>query len=80
MIEIKEIKIINQAISLTIDQIISDQNVTTIKTHHAITHRTEFPFITTYKETTFNHHIGIAHVIRIHNKIKGVVHLNITGK
>ena len=30
------------------------------------------------KEFTLNHHIGITHVIKIHNKILEVEHLNIT--
>ena len=80
MIEILDIKIIDHAIIPTTDQTIKDQKITTIKIDHAIIHRTEIQVITTDKETTLNHHIGITHVIRIHNKIIEVVHLNIKGK
>ena len=47
---------------------------------HAINHRTEGQAITTDKETTLNHHIAIKHVIKIHNKIIRVIHLNIKDK
>ena len=43
-------------------------------------HKKEIQVITTDKGTTLNHHIGITHIIKIHNKIIGVVHLNIKGK
>ena len=75
IIEILDIKIINHAIILTTDQII-----TIIKIDHAIIHRIEIRNRTIDKETTLSHHIGITHVIKNHNKIIGVVHLNIKGK
>ena len=77
MIEI-DIKIFIHVIILTTDQTIKDQ--ITIKRDHAIVHRIEAQVITTDKETTPNHHIGITHIIRIHNKIIEVVHLNIKDK
>ena len=80
MIEIINIKIIDHAIILTTDQTIIDQNIITIKVEHATIHRTEIQVITTDKKTTLNHHIGITHVIKIHNKIIEVVHLNIKSK
>ena len=76
-IETLDIKIIDHANILTTDQTITDQNITTTKIDHAISHRTEIQVITIDKETTLSHHIGITHVIKIHKKIKGVVHLNI---
>ena len=80
MIEILDIKLIDHVIILTTYQIITHQNITTIKTDHAIIHRTENQVKPIDRETTFSHRIGITHVIRIHNKIIGVVHLNIKGK
>ena len=80
IIEILYIKIIDHAIILTIDQTIIDQIITIVKIDHAIIHRTEIEVITTDNETTLCHHTGITHVIKIHNKIIGVVHLNIKGK
>ena len=80
MIDIINIKIIDQVIILTTNQTIKDQNIITIKIDHATIHRTGIEVITTDKETTLNHHIGIKHVIKIHNKIIEVVHLNIKGK
>ena len=79
MIEIINIKIIDHAIILTTDQIIKDQNITTIKIDHATIHRTDIQVKTTDKETTLNPHIGVRHVIKIHNKIIEVVHLKIKG-
>ena len=73
--ETPDIKIIDRAIILT-----TDQNIKIIKKDHAITHRTEAQTMTTDKGTTLNHHIGITHVIKIHNKIIGVIHLNIKNK
>ena len=52
----------------------------TIKIDHAMIHRTEIQVITTDKETTLNHHIGITHVFKVHTKIIEVIHLNIKGK
>ena len=75
IIETLDIKIIDHAIILTIDQ-----KVTIIKIDHAITHEIEIQVTTKDKETTLSHHIGITHVIKIHNKIIGVVHLNIKDK
>ena len=80
IIEIIDIKIIDHAIILATDQTIKDQIIITIKIDHAKIHRTEIQAITTDKETTLNHHIGITHVIKIHNKIIEVVHLNNKGK
>ena len=74
-IEILDIKTINHAIILT-----TDQNTRVIKIDHATIHRTEFEDITIDKGTTLNNHIGITHVIKIHNKTIGVVHLNIKDK
>ena len=74
-IEILDIKIIDHAIILT-----TYQNKIIIKINYAIIHRTEVQAITTDKETTLNHHIGITHVIKIHNKIIAVKHLNIQDK
>ena len=79
MIEILDIKLIDQAIILTTDQTITDQNITIIKIDRVIIYRTEIPVITIDKET-LSHHIGITHVIKIHNKIIVVVHLNIKDK
>ena len=75
IIETLDIKIINHAVILT-----TDQNITIIKKDHAIIHRIKIRIITIDKETTLSHHIGITHVIKTHNKIKGVVHLKIKGK
>ena len=80
IIEIIDIKIIDHTIILTTDQTIKDQNIIIIKIDHATINRTEIQVITTDKETTLNHHIGITHVIKIHKKIIEVVHLNIKGK
>ena len=55
----------------------TDQNITNIKIDHATIHETEVQAITTDKETTLSHQIGITHVIKIHNKIIEVLHLNI---
>ena len=74
-IETLDIKIIDHAIILT-----TDQNIIIIKIDHATIHRTEVQTLTTDKGTTLNHHEGITHVIKIHNKIIGVVHLNIKDK
>ena len=63
-IETLDIKIIDHAIILTTNPIII-----IIKLDHAIIHRTEIQAITTDKETTLNHPIGITHVIKIHKKI-----------
>ena len=71
---------IDHSIILTTDQTIKDQNIITIKIDPPTIHRTEIQVITTDKETTLNHQIGITHVIKIHNKIIEVVHLNIKGK
>ena len=80
-IELLDIKTIDHMIFLRTDQTITDQNLTTIKIDHALIHEIEFQVITIDKETTLNHHIGITHVIRIHNNIFiGVVHLKIKGK
>ena len=65
----------NHAIILTTDQII-----TIIKIDHAIIHRIEIRVVTIDKETTLSHHQEITHVIKSHNKIIGVVHLNIESK
>ena len=65
-IKILDIKIIYHVIILT-----TDQNIIVIKIDHAIIQRTEIHAITTDKETTLNPHIGITHVIKIHNKIRG---------
>ena len=80
MIEIINVEIIDHAIILTTDQTIKDQNVITIKIVHATIHRIDFQVITTDKETTLSHHIGITHVIKFNNKIIEVVHLNIKSK
>ena len=74
-IEFLVIKIIDHAIIQT-----TDQNIIIIKIDHAIIHRREAQAITTDKEATLNHHKGITHVIKIHNKIIGVTHLNIKDK
>ena len=71
-IKILDIKIIDHAINLT-----TNQNIVVIKSDHATVHRTEIQAIRTDEGTTLNHHIGITHVIKIHHKIIGVVHLNI---
>ena len=75
-----DIKTTDHAIILTTDQTIIDQNITTIKIDQAIIHEIEIQVITKDKETTLRLHIGITHLIRIHNKVTGVVHLNIKGK
>ena len=74
-IKILVIKIIDHVIILT-----TDQNIIIIKKYHAIIHRTKVHAITTDKETTLNPHIGTTHVIKIHNKIIEVIHLNINDK
>ena len=74
------IKKIDHAIILTADQTITDQKLTTTTIDHAIIHGTEIQVITRDKETTLSHHIGITHVIKFHNKIIRVVHLNIKNK
>ena len=74
-IETLDIKIIDPAIILT-----TDQNIKVIRIDHATIHRTEIQAITIDKRTTLNHHIGITHVIKIHNKIIGVVQINIKDK
>ena len=63
-IETLDIKIIDHANIQTTDQI-----KIIIKIDDAVIHRTEAQAITTDKGTTLNHHIGITHVIKIHNKI-----------
>ena len=70
-IETPDIKIIDHAIIQT-----KDENIIIIKIDHAIIHRTEAQAITTDKEITLYHHIGITHVIKIHSKIIGVIHLD----
>ena len=62
-IETLDIKIIDHAIILT-----TDQNINIIKIDHAIIHTTEVQAKTTDRGTTLNHHIGITHMIKIHNK------------
>ena len=74
-IETIVIKTIDHAIIL-----ITYQNIVILKIDHAIIHSKEVQAITTDKETTLNHHIGITHIIKIHKKIIGVVHLNIKDK
>ena len=80
MIEIIDIKIIDHAIILITVQTIKDQNILTIKIDHATIHRTKIQVITTDKETTLNHLIGITQVIKNHYKIIEVEYLNIKGK
>ena len=80
MIEILDIKIIDHLIILSTDQTITDQNLTTIKIDHAIIHGTEIQVRTIDKETSLSHHIRLTHVIKIHKKFIGVVHLNFKGK
>ena len=77
MIEILDIKLIDHVTILLTDQTITDQSITTIKIDHAIIHKIEIQVLTIDKEGTLSHHIGVTHVIKIHNKIIGVVHLNI---
>ena len=74
-IEILDIKIIDHAIILR-----TDQKIIVITIDHATIHRKEIQAITKDKGTTLNQHIGITHVIKIHHKIIGVVHLNIKEK
>ena len=62
-IETLDIKLIDHAIIQT-----TDQFIIIIKIDQAIIHRREAQAITTDKETTLNHHKGITHVIKIHNK------------
>ena len=62
-IETIDIKKIDHAIILIIYQ-----NIVILKIDHAIIHRKEVQAITTDKETTLNHHIGITHAIKIYNK------------
>ena len=80
MIEIIHIKILDHANILTTDPTIKNQNIKTIKIDQATIHKTKVQVITIDKETTLNHHIEITHVIKTHNKIIEVVHLNIKGK
>ena len=80
MLEILDTKIIDHAIIQTTDQTVVDQNKTIIKKDHAFFHRIEIQVITIDKEFILSHHIGLTHDIKIHNKIIGVVHLNIKGK
>ena len=74
-IKILDIKIIDHAIILT-----TDQKIIVIKIDHATIHRTEIQSRTKDKGTNLNHHIRITHVIKIHHKIIGVVHLSIKDK
>ena len=74
-IGILDIRTIDHAIIPTIDQ-----NIKFITIDHATIHRTEDQAITTDEEITPNHHIGITQVIIIHNKVLGVIHLNIKDK
>ena len=74
-IETLDIKIIDPAIILT-----TDQNIKVIRIDHATIHRTEIQAITIDKRTSLNHHIRITHVIKVHNKIIGVVQINIKDK
>ena len=80
MIEILDIKILDHANTPTTDQTIIDRNITTIKIDYAIIHRTEIQVITIDKEATLSHHIGLTHVIKIHNKTIVVVDLKIKSK
>ena len=80
MIEIINIKIIDHAITQTTDQTIKDENKITIKIDLATIHRIEIQVITTDKEITLNHHIGITHVVKILNKNIEVVHVKIKGE
>ena len=74
-IETLDIKIIDHATILT-----TDQNITIIEIDHATTHRIEIKVITKDTETALSHHIGKTHLIKNHNKIIGLVHLNIKDK
>ena len=74
-IETLDIKIIDHAFILT-----ADQHKIIIKKDHATFHRTKVQAVTTDKGTTLNHHIGITHVSKIHNKTIGVVYLSIKDK
>ena len=69
MIEIINIKKIDHAIILTTDQTIKDQSIKTIKIDHATIYRTEIQVITTDKETTLNHHIGITTLSKFTTKL-----------
>ena len=80
MIEIIYIKILDHEIILTKDQTTKDQIIITMKINHATIHRTEFQVITTDKETTLNHDIGITNVIKFQKKIIEVVQLNFKSK
>ena len=70
LVENISFKIIDRAVILTTDRTIKDQNIITIKIDHATVHKTEIQIITTDRETTLNHYIGITHVIKIHNNIR----------
>ena len=70
----------DHVIILETDQTVTDQNIATIKIDHAIIHEIEIQVITIDKKTTLSRHIGIIHVIKVHDKFIGVVHLNIKGK
>ena len=68
MIENINDKTIDHAINLTTDRTTKDQSIITIKKDHATIYELEFQIITTDRETTLNHHIGITHVIKIRKK------------
>ena len=69
-IETLDIKIIkDHAIILT-----TYQNIRVKKIDYATIHRTEIQAITMDQGTTLNHHIGTTHVIKIHQKILGLVY------
>ena len=73
--ETLDFKIIDHAIILT-----TDQQIIIIKLDHAIIHSIKIRVVTIDKATTLSHHIGRTHVIKIQNKVIGIVHLNIKGK
>ena len=79
MIETINIKITDHGIIQTIDHTIKDQ-IIKITIDHVTIHRTEIQIIKTGGEIFRNHHIGIIHVIKIHNNTIGVVHLSIKDK
>ena len=62
-----------------IDQALFKQQIKILQLSKQI-HGTKAQAITTDKETTLNHHIGITHLIKIHNKNIGVIHSNIKDK
>ena len=80
IIEINDIKTKNHEITQTTDQVTKNLIARIIKIDHEITHKMGTQTITVDKETTFNHLIGIIHVIPILKTNIEAIHPNIKDK